>query len=177
MQYLHNNKIDAYIPDNQFRSRDPKFLDQKKKYGKRHQEKPKSERRNVIPATEFKFDPTAMTCHCPAGEKLSFRGERLSESGQSKAFFEGRLLQCRNCNLKHECMENPEAANHRKGAGRQVSFTINDKRKPTYTDWMTNLSGTNWYASPERASIRDDASNPERTVIMVSTFIAIECRQ
>jgi hypothetical protein len=109
-----------------------------------------------------------MTCYCPAGEKLSFRGERLSETGQSKAFFEGRLLQCRNCNLKHECMENPEAANHRKGAGRQVSFTINDKRKPTYT---------NWYASPERASIRDDASNPEWTVIMVSTFIAIECRQ
>ncbi|MEQ3632394.1 hypothetical protein [Thalassolituus sp.] len=168
MQYLHNNKIDAYIPDNQFRSRDPKFFDQKEKYGKRHQEKPKSARRNVIPATEFKFDPTAMTCYCPAGEKLSFRGERLSESGQSKAFFEGRLLQCRYCNLKHECMENPEAANHRKGAGRQVSFTINDKRKPTYT---------NWYASPERASIRDDASNPERTVIMVSTFIAIECRQ
>jgi hypothetical protein len=87
MQYLHNNKIDAYIPDNQFRSRDPKFQDQKKKYGKRHQEKPKSERRNVIPATEFKFDPTAMTCYCPAGEKLSFRGESLSESGQSKAFF------------------------------------------------------------------------------------------
>ena len=177
MQYLHNNKIDAYIPDNQFRSRDPKFFDQKEKYGKRHQEKPKSARRNVIPATEFKFDPTAMTCYCPAGEKLSFRGERLSESGQSKAFFEGRLLQCRYCNLKHECMENPEAANHRKGAGRQVSFTINDKRKPTYTDWMTNLSGTNWYVSPERASIRDDASNPEWTVIMVSTFIVTECRQ
>jgi hypothetical protein len=33
-------------------------------------------------------------------------------------------------------MENPEAANHRKGAGRQVSFSINDKRKPTFTDWM-----------------------------------------
>ena len=33
-------------------------------------------------------------------------------------------------------MENPDSANHRKGAGRQVSFIINDKRKPTYTDWM-----------------------------------------
>ena len=136
MQYLHNNKIDAYIPDNQFRSRDPRFQDQKKKYGKRHQEKPKSERRKVIPATEFRFDPTAMTCDCPGGERLSYRGERMSESGQPKAFFEGRLLQCRHCDLKHECMENPDSANHRKGAGRQVSFTINDKRKPTYTDWM-----------------------------------------
>jgi len=29
MQYLYENKIDAYIPYNQFRSRDPKFADQK----------------------------------------------------------------------------------------------------------------------------------------------------
>ena len=33
-------------------------------------------------------------------------------------------------------MKNPASANHRKGAGRQVSFTLNDQRVPTYTDWM-----------------------------------------
>jgi len=33
MKYLHENNINAYIPDNQFRSRDPKFKDQKAKYG------------------------------------------------------------------------------------------------------------------------------------------------
>ncbi len=33
-------------------------------------------------------------------------------------------------------MKNPSAADHRKGAGRQVSFILNEKRKPTYTDWM-----------------------------------------
>ena len=35
MQYLHQEGIDGYIPDNQFRSRDPKFSDQKNHYGKR----------------------------------------------------------------------------------------------------------------------------------------------
>ena len=30
MKYLHENEINAYIPDNKFRSRDPKFKDQKK---------------------------------------------------------------------------------------------------------------------------------------------------
>ena len=30
MQYLHDSGIDAYIPDNQFRSRDPKFAASKK---------------------------------------------------------------------------------------------------------------------------------------------------
>ena len=33
-------------------------------------------------------------------------------------------------------MSYPSAADHRKGAGRHVSFELNDKRKPTYTDWM-----------------------------------------
>ncbi|MBN7795914.1 transposase, partial [Parahaliea mediterranea] len=52
------------------------------------------------------------------------------------AYFEGRLLQCRHCPLKTRCMHNPKAADHRKGAGRQVSFQLDGKRKPTYTDWM-----------------------------------------
>ncbi len=37
MKYLYENDINGYIPDNQFRSRDPRFKDQKEKYGKRHQ--------------------------------------------------------------------------------------------------------------------------------------------
>ncbi|SFM57107.1 transposase, IS4 family [Marinobacter zhejiangensis] len=37
MQYLHERQINGYIPDNKFRSRDPKFQNQKAKYGKRHQ--------------------------------------------------------------------------------------------------------------------------------------------
>ncbi len=37
MKYLHEKGINAYIPANQFRSRDPKFANQKEKYGKRNQ--------------------------------------------------------------------------------------------------------------------------------------------
>lgn len=48
MQFVHEQKIDAYIPDNQFRSRDPKFQNQKTRYGKRHQNKPKATKRHVI---------------------------------------------------------------------------------------------------------------------------------
>ena len=52
------------------------------------------------------------------------------------AYFEGRSSQCRCCSLKHQCMKNPETANHRKGHGRQVSFIQDKRRKPTYTEWM-----------------------------------------
>jgi len=137
MKYLHEAGINAYIPDNQFRSRDPKFQAQKDKYGKRHQnEKKKDRARDVIPASEFTFDPVRLTCICPAGESLSYQNTRISESGAPKAFFNGRIMQCRNCDLKNKCMQNPASADHRKGSGRQVSFTLSHKRGPTYTDWM-----------------------------------------
>ncbi len=136
MEYLHKNTLNAYIPDNQFRSHDPKFADQKIKHGKRHQ-KPKKDRvKVVIPASEFNFDPVNLTFICPSGEKLSLIGLRDDEYGNPKAFFHGRLLQCRHCKIKEQCMQNPESADHRKGSGRQVSFILNDKRKPNYTDWM-----------------------------------------
>jgi hypothetical protein len=77
-----------------------------------------------------------LTCICPAGESLKYHGTRADQNGQSRAYFQGRLLQCRHCPKKHQCMQNPDAANHRKGKGRQVSFTIEHKRLPNYTDWM-----------------------------------------
>jgi len=135
MQYLHDNRINAYIPDNQFRSRDPKFQNQKAKYGKRHQDK-KQHTVEIFPATDFQFDANKMTCICPEGKHLSHRSTRTDKQGHHKAFFEGRLLQCRPCGRKAECLHNPGAADHRKGKGRQVSFIIEKSNTPSYTDWM-----------------------------------------
>ncbi|WP_206057523.1 transposase [Nitrincola schmidtii] len=136
MEYLHENQINGYIPDNQFRSRDPKFKDQKEKYGKRHQSLGKSKAKSLIPYDEFQFDPVKMVCICPAGEQIRHRGVKINDRGQRTAYFESRLLQCRHCMVNNQCMKNPESANHQKDADRQVSFTLSDQRAPTYTDWM-----------------------------------------
>jgi len=64
--YLYQQKINGYVPDNQFRKRDPKFSEQKQKYGKRHQDKAKGQK-PIFPSTAFVFDPIAMTCICPVG--------------------------------------------------------------------------------------------------------------
>jgi hypothetical protein len=134
MQYLHEQQINAYIPDKDFRSRDPKFKEQKTKYGKRHQDKRKTS--NTIPASEFNFDPSSKSCTCPAGNELSLRHQSRDENDNLKIFFEGKLLQCRHCDLKSRCMKNPDAADHRKGKGRQVSFILERNQEPNYTDWM-----------------------------------------
>ena len=135
MKYLFENEINGYVPDNQFRSRDPKFKTQKSKYGKRHQEN-KKRKKVIIPSSEFKFDPINLTCECPSGEKISYHGTRIDQSGQKRIHFQGRLLQCRNCKIKEQCMHKPESANHRKGNGRQVSFLSDAKAGNKYTNWM-----------------------------------------
>ena len=135
MQYLHENQINGYIPDNKFRSRDPKFTEQKSKYGKRLSAG-KTKTQTVIPPSAFSFDPTTKTCICPAGEVMWLKNEGQDRHGHYKLFFEGRLTKCRHCALKKKCMRNPESADNRRGNGRQVSFILETKRAPNYTDWM-----------------------------------------
>jgi len=132
-EYLKEEKINAYIPDNQFRSRDPKHKHQKEKYGKRHRDTVKGIMK-VIPASEFMINTKKKTGRCPAGNELWLKNETLQSNGKQKLFFEGKLTDCRHCDLKHQCMRNPESANTREGHGRQISITVNTKR--TATDWM-----------------------------------------
>jgi transposase len=131
--YLKEEGINAYIPDNQFRSRDPKFKDQKTTHGKRHQDKVKG-MQAVIPASEFTFDPRKRTCVCPAGNAMWLKSEATQGAGRSKLAFEGKLTDCRRCTLKHDCMRNPASADTREGHGRQVSFTVSTGRSAT--EWM-----------------------------------------
>ncbi|MDN3637664.1 transposase [Simiduia curdlanivorans] len=132
-EYLKADGINAYIPDNQFRSRDPKFKKQKEKHGKRHQDTAKGIKQ-VIPASEFRLNKRSKTCICPAGNAMWLRNETQEPSGKLKLFFEGKLTDCRRCPLKTQCMRNPSSADTREGNGRQVSFTVNTHKSATY--WM-----------------------------------------
>lgn len=132
MKYLHTQGINGYIPDNQFRSRDPRFTEQKRKYPKRNPGKTSG----LIPASAFDFDPVNRSCRCPAGEAMWLRSEHTDARGNPKLFFEGRVSKCRNCELKTRCLRNPEASNKPGGYGRQVSFIVESARAPNYTDWM-----------------------------------------
>jgi len=138
MQYLHRNQINGYIPDNRFRQRDPKFSEYKTTHSTRPPTtKQPTQTDDVIPATEFHFDPVNQTCTCPTGEAMWLRSDLIDRHGHRKLFFEGRLTKCRVCDRKHDCLRNPDSPNTRKGHGRQVSFIIERAaRTPNYTDWM-----------------------------------------
>ena len=65
-------------------------------------------------------------------------GRKPDKRGNRKLFFEGYLLQCRHCALKHQCLRNPNSADHRNGHGRQVSFILEKDVGPGnyYMNWM-----------------------------------------
>lgn len=133
--HLKQNRINAYIPDNQFRSRDPRFKEQKVRYGKRG----RPSQRQVVktfPPSAFHLNARSKTCTCPEGKALWLRSEGIDAAGNQKLYFEGRLTDCRNCPLKYQCLQNPGSPDTRKGHGRQVSFIVARGRKPTATDWM-----------------------------------------
>ena len=132
LRYLKDENINAYVPYNQFRSRDKRLAGQKEKHGLRH---PGTQGRgDIYPASAFHFNAQRKTCVCPEGNAMWLHSERKDANGNTQLNFEGRLTDCRNCLRKHECMHNPAAADHRKGHGRQVLFTI--KQRQSATDWM-----------------------------------------
>ncbi|MCP3688184.1 MAG: transposase, partial [Gammaproteobacteria bacterium] len=74
MEYIFKENIDAVIPDNQFRKRNPVFAESD--HYNKHKELRKKTRRDsskkeaVIPSSEFAVDLDSNTCICPAGKEM-----------------------------------------------------------------------------------------------------------
>jgi len=135
MQYVREHQIDAYIPDNQFRRRDTRFADQKKKYG--HVKRKPRATNKTFDTNQFEFDEQKRTCICPAGKSLRLDSEGKDKSGNYLLRFIGKTSICRECPLKAKCMRNPSAADTRTGHGRQVAFMIHKStNKSPHTNWM-----------------------------------------
>ncbi|WP_075178523.1 IS1182 family transposase [Neptunomonas phycophila] len=132
MKLIYRWGIDGYIADNQFRKRDPRFIDsttyaqqqatRRKERGTKHS--------RFIPA-DFDYDPHNETCRCPAGKAmwLSLKGQ---VAGKDVIRFQGYRKDCRVCPLKHQCLRNPTQQE-----GRQVSYYPKaPKAAPSYMERM-----------------------------------------
>lgn len=149
LSYLHRHSIDAYVPDNQFRQRDPAFSQHKEK----HAQSPsaKSKKAKCFSADDFHLDVEHQRCQCPAGHSLKLNRNDKDQYGNQKLFFKGNISQCRGCSLKWRCMRRPESADTRVGHGRQVSFIITRSTESIVpAEWMKqrvdSLQGKQIYA-------------------------------
>jgi len=126
MEMLAVEEIDAYVADNRFRKRDPRFADYEKYKDEARKDwaqgKPK-----LFRTEDFLFDPEMRHCICPAGKRLYRSG-----ANEKAHRFKGTQTTCATCALREKCIRKPE-----KSIIRQVAyFSGKTGSGPTFTDRM-----------------------------------------
>jgi hypothetical protein len=127
--------IDAYIADNKFRQRDPRFAD-----ADRYKERFKKERakRSGVPSIyqskDFTVSPDKSFCICPGGKRMYRDGGNVLINRMRFIKFRGSKTNCVPCELRAKCMKNPEQTKTRQfayhtGENEQQTKTFTQKMK------------------------------------------------
>ncbi|NNE62586.1 MAG: transposase [Gammaproteobacteria bacterium] len=135
MEYLFKENIDAVVPDNQFRKRNPVFAESdlynKQKEQRKKTRKDRRQGKVIIPSSQFAVDLNSNTCICPAGKEMLYQGNHFEGVAGKYSRFKGRLNDCRECELQGQCMMKSV-----KEHGRQVSFLNTEQKKTSYLKLM-----------------------------------------
>ena len=135
MQYLYEEGIDAVVPGNQIRQRDPIFSDsvtyRNHKEKRKLTRKEKATTRTIFASDSFSVNVKEKICVCTNGKQMLYVGDNFKTASGPHMRFRGMLIDCRACPLQSQCMKHEV-----KLQDRQVSFLIEDKRKDSYLDLM-----------------------------------------
>lgn len=91
-------KLDAYIPDKDFRSRDPRYEEWEERY------KPEKEKKFRL--DDFTYDEERDRYICPQGEVLRRTGKKLRYMGSLYRRYDGDEGYCGGCVVKRLCIKN-----------------------------------------------------------------------
>ncbi len=98
--------IEAYLPDNQFRKRDPAFAT-----ARRHRRAVDRRKRRYRPrprpfqVSDFTYDKKKGTLVCPAGKEMWLKCRNFkSRDGLRGVSYMGRVKDCRACELRSKCL-------------------------------------------------------------------------
>ncbi|NJL70627.1 MAG: IS1182 family transposase [Candidatus Competibacteraceae bacterium] len=110
LEAFQAGNINAYVPDPQFRKRDPRFAD-----ARRHR-RPTDKRKQQYQTRKTKFTPDDFTYEedtgkliCPAGKRLYSTGKSYTNpEGYTVDSFRASKADCQNCSLRNRCLKDPE---------------------------------------------------------------------
>ena len=132
MKTLFAQNIDAYIADNQFRKRDPRFANAHRHRARHLAEMRKSKASCYRPA-DFIYDAASQTCICPAGKPLYRNGSHCQIGGYEAVKFQGPKMHCAPCTQRDKCLRHPDRT-----ATRQVVF-FKDRSKSAKQNYTTKM--------------------------------------
>ena len=111
LQYIEQEKLDGYIADVGFRSRDPRFKDYE-----RHKPATRLKPKERFTANEFKVDIKRKTCTCPAGKAMWLQCQETRIGNSLFMKFQGYENDCRNCHLRKRCLRSEQQKSPRQFA-------------------------------------------------------------
>lgn len=118
-----DEKVDAYIPDIQFRKRDPRFAEQERF-------KPRSEAKPALfTVADFSFDPDKQVYLCPQGKELTCHARNQVNRYRTYDIYHARVEDCTACPLKTRCLSKPTTSR------RYLSIPV-DSQPPNLIDEM-----------------------------------------
>ena len=118
-RYCHDKKIDAYIPDQHFRNRDPRFGEDRRRHMR--------PRKNLFKQDDFTYDQKQNCYYCPAGKQLRAHG-KMSVHGYQGRRYRAQEKECAACLMQHQCLK--------KGAKMRQLFIIDVPKPKTHSERM-----------------------------------------
>lgn len=100
-----DEKIDAYIPDIQFRKRDPRFADQE-----RFVKDDAGSRSKQFTAANFTFDATKQVYRCPHGKELTCHARGQTNRHRTYDVYYARVEDCAACLLRPRCLRKADTS-------------------------------------------------------------------
>ncbi len=111
LQYLEAQGLEAFIPDPNYRERDPRYEGQEA-----HRIKPdalwdksdKPKKARLFQPGAFEVAEDLSHCICPAGKRLYRSGTNCNIGGRKAVKFKGTQRDCEKCALRPQCLRHPQ---------------------------------------------------------------------
>jgi transposase len=124
-----DERIDAYIPDIQFRKRDPRFAEQQRFKDGLHGRQRPAAKPGPFTASDFSFDPSKQVYLCPQGKELTCHARNQTNRYRTYHVYHARTQDCAACPVKARCLSKPTTSR------RYLSVPV-DTQPPNLIDEM-----------------------------------------
>jgi transposase len=129
LNVCQDEKIDAYIPDIQFRKRDPRFADQERFQDGIHGRQRAGAKPRPFIASDFSFDASKQVYLCPQGKELTCHAHNQVNRYRTYDVYHARVQDCAACPVKSRCLSKSTASH------RYLSIPV-DSQPPNLIDAM-----------------------------------------
>jgi transposase len=129
LAFCKTEKLDAYIPDLQFRRRDQRFAGQQRFKDGIHPRKKQARKEGSFTAADFFFDQSQQAYLCPQGKTLKCGARSQLNRYRVYDIYRAHQEDCASCRLRSSCLTKPSTSR------RYLSVRV-DGHKPSLIDEM-----------------------------------------